>query len=158
MCACVRVVTFYFTLKAISIFLRHRLLVSFLVVLLGTLTVVVHPLNSILLRGNTRKGFILKRNKNTSASWKYETVEKGWFVSIKKNWFSINILNCKTCVCFHFIVFIKLTGAITVTHASWHIMSTQISLLYTASLLTLNSHSWLIDAISVAVGIGDAKK
>lgn len=62
------VVTFYFTLKAVSILLRHRLLVSFLVVLLGALTVVVHPLNSILLRGNTRKELILKPNKNVSAS------------------------------------------------------------------------------------------
>lgn len=63
------VVTFYFTVKAVSVLLRGWLLVGFLVVLLGTLAVVVHPLNSILLHGNT-KAFILKRTKNASGSKK----------------------------------------------------------------------------------------
>lgn len=47
------VVTFDFTLKPISILLRDGFLVSFLVVLLGVLTAVVDPLDSILL--NTLK-------------------------------------------------------------------------------------------------------
>lgn len=52
-CVCACVVTFDFTLKAISILLRDGFLVSFLVVLLGVLTAVVDPLDSILL--NTLK-------------------------------------------------------------------------------------------------------
>lgn len=52
-CACV--VTFDFTLKAISILLRDGFLVSFLVVLLGVLTAVVDPLDSILLNTFKKK-------------------------------------------------------------------------------------------------------
>lgn len=52
--------TFYFTVKAVSILLRRRLLVGFLVVLLGTLVIVVHPLNCILLQEKTIKELILE--------------------------------------------------------------------------------------------------
>lgn len=58
---CVFVATFYFTLEAVSILLRGCLLVGFLVVLLGALTVVVHPFDGILLRENTTTEFILKK-------------------------------------------------------------------------------------------------
>jgi len=44
------VVTFYFTLEAVSVLLGARFLVGCLVVLLGALTVVVHPLYSVLLQ------------------------------------------------------------------------------------------------------------
>lgn len=54
------VATFYFTVEAVSILLRGCLLVSFLVVLLGTLAVVVHPFDGILLCENTTTEFILK--------------------------------------------------------------------------------------------------
>lgn len=60
MCVYVCVVTFYFTLKAVSVLLKGWFLVSFLVVLLGALTVVVHPLNSILLQRITIKGIHLE--------------------------------------------------------------------------------------------------
>lgn len=52
-CACV--ITFDFTLKAISILLRDGFLVSFLVVLLGVLAAVVDPLDSILLNTFKKK-------------------------------------------------------------------------------------------------------
>lgn len=62
MCICVRVwlqaFTFYFTLKAVSVLLRRWFLLGFLVVLLGTLVIVVHPLNCILLQEKTSKGII----------------------------------------------------------------------------------------------------
>lgn len=56
-CVCVCVVTFYFALKAVSVLLGGWFLVRFLVVLLSALTVVVHPLNSILLHRITTKEF-----------------------------------------------------------------------------------------------------
>ena len=58
-CVCVCLVTFYFTLKAVSILLKGWLLVRLLVVFLGALTVVVHPLNGILLHRVTKQDFFL---------------------------------------------------------------------------------------------------
>lgn len=62
MCACAsvrgRAFTFYFTVKAVSILLRCWLLVGFLVILLGTFIIVVHPLNRVLLQRKTIKGII----------------------------------------------------------------------------------------------------
>lgn len=59
-CASVRgrAFTFYFTVKAVSILLRRWLLDGFLLVLLGTLVIVVHPLNCVLLQGKTITGII----------------------------------------------------------------------------------------------------
>lgn len=54
---CVCVVTFYLTLKALSVLLEGWLLVRLLVVLLGALTVVVHPLNGVLLHRITIQDF-----------------------------------------------------------------------------------------------------
>lgn len=55
--ACASALTFYFTLKAVSVLLGGGLLVRFLLVLLGALAVVVHPFNSILLHRKIEKGF-----------------------------------------------------------------------------------------------------
>lgn len=57
MCACV--VTFDLTLKAVTILLKGGFLVGFLAVLLGALTVVVHPFNGVLLHRVTIKELIL---------------------------------------------------------------------------------------------------
>lgn len=66
-CACATgwAFTFYFTVKAVSILLRCWLLVGFLVILLGTLIIVVHPLNCVLLERKTIKGIIQNFNVST---------------------------------------------------------------------------------------------
>ena len=57
-CVCSLAFTFYFTLKTMSIVLRCWFLFHFLVVLLGTLVIVVHPLNGILLQEKTIRELI----------------------------------------------------------------------------------------------------
>lgn len=64
-CVCGQAFTLYFALKAVSVLLRRWFLVGLLVVLLGTLIIVVHPLNCILLQEKTIKGLVW--NPNTTA-------------------------------------------------------------------------------------------
>lgn len=77
---CVWVVTFYFTVEAVSVLLRF--LVGFLVFFLGTLTVVVYPRNCILLQVKTINGFILKPDVNAFLITKCENTNIFWVVKI----------------------------------------------------------------------------